>query len=105
MADFVLRVTPEVLQQEAGNFTNIVNTIKAHFEQVENISSKTKGYWQGEAGTRARESYASYQEDIQFIIKRLTEHPADMLAMAGIYSDTEQTVEEKNATLQTDLIV
>lgn len=105
MADFVLRVTPEVLQQKAGEFTNIVNTIQRHFNQVEDIASRTKGYWQGEAGTQDRESYASYKEDIQFIIRRLEEHPTDMLTMAGIYSDVEQRVMETNAVLQTNLIV
>ena len=105
MAGFVLRVTPEVLQQKAGEFTNIVNTINRCLNHVEDIASRTKGYWQGEAGTQDRESYASYKEDIQFIIRRLKEHPTDMLTMAGIYSETEQKITETHAVLQTNLIV
>lgn len=105
MADFALRVTPEVLRQKAGEFTDVIKDIQQRFRRVEEIAAKTKGYWLGEAGTRDRESYASYQEDIQYIIRRLEEHPRDLLAMAGIYSEAEQAVAETNARLQTNLIV
>lgn len=105
MADIVLRVTPEVLRQKAGEFTDIIKDIQQRFTRAEEIAAKTKGYWQGEAGTRDRESYASYQEDIQYIIRRLEEHPADLLTMAGIYSEAEQAIAETNAQLQTNLIV
>lgn len=105
MADIVLRVTPEVLQQKSGEFTDIIKQIKAHLDRVESISAKTKSYWQGDAGNRDRESYASYKDDIQFIIRRLEEHPADLLKMAGIYRETEKAVAAANAQLKTNEIV
>lgn len=105
MADIILRVTPEVLRQKAGEFTDIIKEIKQHFKRAEEIAAKTKGYWQGEAGMRDRESYASFQEDIQYIVSRLEEHPRDLLTMAGIYSEAEQAVAGTNAKLQTNLIV
>lgn len=105
MADIVLRVTPEVLQQKSGEFTDIIKDIKAHLDRVESISAKTKGYWQGDAGTRDRESYASYKDDIQFIIRRLEEHPKDLLTMAGIYKEAERSVVSTNAKLKTNEIV
>lgn len=105
MADIVLRVTPEVLQQKSGEFTDIIKEIKTHFDRIESISAKTKGYWQGDAGTRDRESYASYKDDIQFIIRRLQEHPTDLLTMAGIYREAERDAAATNAQLKTDQIV
>lgn len=105
MADMVLRVTPEILRQKADEFTGIIGDIQRHFNRVEEIAARTRGYWLGEAGTRDRESYASYQENIQFIIRRLEEHPADLLAMAGIYSQAETSAVEINAKLQTNQIV
>lgn len=105
MADIVLRVTPDVLRQKSGEFTDIIKQIKAHFDRVESISAKTKGYWQGDAGTRDRESYASYKSDIQYIVRRLEEHPTDLLTMAGIYSEAEKTVVATNAQLKTNEIV
>ena len=105
MADIVLRVTPEVLQQKSSEFTDIIKEIKVHFDRVESISAKTKGYWQGDAGTRDRESYASYKDDIQFIIRRLQEHPTDLLTMAGIYREAEKSATATNAQLKTNQIV
>ncbi len=105
MADIVLRVTPEVLRQKSDEFTGIIKQIKAHFDRVESISAKTKGYWQGDAGTCDRESYASYKPDIQYIIRRLEEHPTDLLTMAGIYSEAEKAAVTTNAQLKTNEIV
>lgn len=105
MADIILRVTPEVLQRKSDEFTGIIKEIKAHFDRVESISAKTKGYWQGDAGTRDREGYASYKDDIQFIIRRLEEHPTDLLKMAGIFKEAEQAVVTTNAQLKTSGIV
>lgn len=105
MANMSLRVTPEALEAKADEFSGVVKEIRSHFEQVLSISSKTRGYWQGEAGTRDRESFASYQDDISFILRRLEEHPEDLLSMAGIYRTAEQAAVSKNATLKTNEIV
>lgn len=105
MADIVLRVTPEELRQKSGEFSTIIGDVEKRFNRVKSIASKTKGYWLGEAGTRDRECFASYESDIQFIIRRLKEHPVDLLEMAGIYSEAEKSVSETNAKLQTNQIV
>lgn len=105
MADMVLRVTPEVLKQKSDEFAGIIRDIKTHFDRVESISAKTKGYWQGDAGTHDRESYASYKSDIDYIVRRLEEHPIDLLTMAGIYIQVEKSVATTNVQLKTNEIV
>ncbi|MDE6590939.1 MAG: WXG100 family type VII secretion target [Oscillospiraceae bacterium] len=105
MANMILRVTPEVLESTADQFSEVVKDIKNRFNRIQAISSKTKGYWQGDAGTRDRESYASYKEDISFLMKRLEEHPTDLLSMAGIYRAAEQEAVSQNAALKTNEIV
>lgn len=105
MANLVLRVTPETLEKKASEFTAIINEIKGHFDQIEAVSARTKGYWQGEAGDKDRAGYASYKDDISYIIRRLQEHPADLLSMAGIYREAERDVVSTNAALKTDQIV
>lgn len=104
MANITLRVTPETLEAKAVQFSDVVKDIRTRFDRIRSISSKTKGYWQGDAGTRDRESYASYQEDISFILRRLEEHPIDLMSMAGIYREAEQAAIGQNATLKTNEI-
>lgn len=105
MAEFTFRVTPEELEKKSGEFTSIVDSVKGHFARIKDVSEKTQGYWCGEAGDTNRSGYASYQEDIDFIIGRLSEHPADLLKMAGIYRTAEQQAQEYSATLKVDQIV
>ena len=105
MADFSFRVTPAVLQQKAGEFSDIVKEIKSLFDQIEEISGGTKGYWHGEAGDKDREGYASYKDDIAWIVGRLEEHPTDLLKIAGIYSGTETKVSVISQQLGTSGIV
>lgn len=105
MADLVLRVTPEALEAKADEFSGIVSEIEKHFDNIEAISAKSVGYWQGEAGDRDREGYASYKDDIAYILRRLREHPEDLLTMAGIYREAEKEVASTNAALKTDEIV
>lgn len=105
MANLVLRVTPETLEKKADEFSGIINEIKGHFDQIEAISARTKGYWLGEAGDRDRTGFVSYKDDIAYIVQRLQEHPADLLSMAGIYREAERDIASKNAALKTDQIV
>lgn len=105
MADIVLRTTPEDMQKQSEWFGRIAKEVKTHFDRIEAISAKTKGYWQGDAGDRDRESYASYKDDINFILRRLEEHPRDLLRIAGIYIEAEKSAASTNAQLKTDEIV
>lgn len=105
MADFTFRVKPEELEKASGEFTSIINSIEKQFDRIEDLSKKTRGYWRGEAGEKDRDGYASYRDDIKFVVKRLEEHPVDLLKMAGIYKQAEQTVTQSSKKLKVDQIV
>lgn len=105
MASFTLRVTPDVLERKADEFWKIIMDIERHFNRIEDISANTRGYWRGEAGDKDRTGYSSYKDDIAYILKRLDEHPEDLLKMAGIYKQTERGLVSTNEQLKTDLIV
>lgn len=105
MADFTFRVTPAVLEQKAEEFSTLVSEIEIHFNRLEETASRTRGYWQGEAGNQSREGYASYWDDIQHIVKRLSDHPVNLLKMAGIYKRVEHQAQERAARLETENIV
>lgn len=105
MADFTFRVKPEELENKSHDFSDVICSIRGHFDQIEEVSRKTCGYWRGEAGDKDRAGYHSYQDDIAFILKRLEEHPVDLLKMAGIYRKAEQNVLSKSEKLKVDQIV
>lgn len=105
MADFTFLVRPEELERTSSEFSKLVDSIERHFQRINEISGKTRGYWVGDAGDRGREGYTSYQDDISFITKRLGEHPVDLLKMAGIYKKAEQRAETISTKLRVDQIV
>lgn len=104
-SNMILRVTPELLERKAEEFEAVVKEIQGHFDRIESVSAKTKGYWVGDAGDRDRESFVSYQDDISFIVRRLGEHPTDLLSMAGIYRSAEKDVVNTNVKLKINEIV
>ena len=103
--DITLRVKPEALRTKSAEFTRIIDDIEKRFQRIMDISGKTRGYWIGEAGDKDRQGYSSYQTDISFIMKRLREHPVDLLQQAGIYEEAERKAATRNAALKTDTIV
>ena len=103
--DITLRVKPEALKTKSAEFTNIINDIEKRFQRIMDTSGKTRGYWIGEAGDKDRQGYSSYQTDISYIMKRLREHPVDLLQQAGIYEEAERKAASRNAALKTDTIV
>ena len=105
MSDFALRVTPEELKRKSDEFSALIRSMRSHFDRVEEVSGKTRGYWRGEAGDKSRIGYASYKDDINFIINRMEEHPRDLLTMAGIYEKADDDVEAKTNRLKIDQIV
>ena len=105
MANIVLRVTPAQLRQKSDEYREIIRSVRTHFETIQELSTKTRGYWIGEAGDRDREGFSSFQDEITYVLGRLEEHPVDLLSMANIYDSTESAVQQKNMELETDLIV
>ena len=103
--DITLRVKPEALRTKSAEFTRIIDDIEKRFQRIMDISGKTRGYWIGAAGDKDRQGYSSYQTDISFIMKRLREHPVDLLQQAGIYEEAERKAATRNAALKTDTIV
>lgn len=105
MSDFAFRATPEELKRKADEFSTLIKSMRSRFDRIGDVSSKTRGYWRGEAGDKCRVGYASYKDDINFLINRMEEHPRDLLKMAGIYEKADDAVESMAKRLKTDQIV
>lgn len=86
-----LRVTPEVLEGKANEVTGLVNTISNNFQVISNVIQRTSGYWLGEAGDKHRQLYNDKRDEIDTMMRRLMEHPKDLLVMAGVYKETESS--------------
>ena len=99
-----LRVTPEALKAKAAEVENDIKKLESHFNSIEDIVSRSTGYWQGIAGDKARTEFYTRKDDTSRVIARFKEHPTDLLNMAELYAVAEKTAEYINQALKTDVI-
>lgn len=99
------KVTPEVLTAKSAEAAKSVSAMREHFEELRRLVDKTKSYWVGEAGDKHREMYYALEEDTEEILKRLGEHPVDLVAIAQKYTDTELKIQQEIQELPGDVII
>ena len=100
----ILKVTPEILQTQAQTTTNNITKMKAEFDKIETIITRTGNYWIGEAGDAHRKVYTDEKADIQEMLARLSEHPTDLEQIANTYLQVESEVKELAQELPGDII-
>ena len=91
--DVVIKVGPEVLVEESQEVAASIRKMASCFEDLERIINRTNYYWIGEAGDMHRSLYQEQKENVDEMIRRLKEHPQDLLTIAQNYVQTEQAVE------------
>ena len=102
--DVSFKVTTEALVEKAEEVSVLVRDISGQFNIIGELIHKTEGYWLGEAGETHRSMYREQTEMLEEIVRRLNEHPRDLLAIAGRYSNTEREIEEAAAGLSGNVI-
>ncbi len=100
-----LKVTPAELQKAASNIQNEIRDIEESFRGLEEAVTSSRSYWEGDASQAHQKYYESFKEDISIVIRRMKEHPKDLLEMAGIYVDTEEAATEAVQSLIQDVII
>ena len=103
VSNCTIKVSSEVLLQKSTEVTNQVKRIKGYFEELRNLLEKTEAYWISERGDGIRQEYISKQDEITRIVKRLEEHPIDLVNIAQNYSATELKIQETIQSLPTAL--
>ena len=85
-----LKVRPEIIIVDGNRWKPITSS---------------RSYWEGDASEAHQKFYDSFKEDIETIVRRLKEHPRDLLEMAGIYVETEESAVQAAESLVQDVIV
>lgn len=85
-----VRVTPAVLRQKASEVTRRIDRVQALFGEMDDRIRGTRAYWIGAGGEAHREAYETEKETVDLILRRLREHPDDLLKISGLYEREEQ---------------
>ena len=100
-----LKVTPEVLTSKSTEVANRVNKMKTYFNDLKTLMEKTSAYWEGEAGDKHRQMYKDLLDEVDEILRRLGEHPVDLVTIAQKYSDVELKIQEEIQSLPGDILL
>ncbi len=102
---FELRVEPIVLKNKALEVDRLADEMDRRFRQMESYINSTRNMWIGEAGDLHRKLYEQKKDKINEMLRRLKEHPKDLMIMAGVYDDAEKGNTEDASLLRGDVIV
>lgn len=104
MAGITLKVSPGELKAKAEEIRGQIKSFETNWEQFAHLVQNSKSYWTGDAGDAHQKMFVQYKGDVERIIKRLGEHPDDLLKMAGLYEESEQRVVSTVQKLSGDVI-
>lgn len=99
-----IKVSTQALKQQADEVSRRISNLTARFAEMESVVRSTRGYWVGPAGDMHRSVYDEQKDDVQEMLRRLREHPTDLLKIAGIYDATEKKLENSFQTLEETVI-
>ncbi len=102
--DVRVKVNSAVLNSKAQAVSNSIGKMQQCFDQLETIIKRTSYYWIGEAGDLHRKIYQEQQPQIEEMMKRLKEHPRDLVTMAQTYDAAEVQIQAMAAELPGDVI-
>lgn len=103
-SDVHIKVNSTVLNSKAQSVSNSIKSMANCFEQLETIINRTSYYWIGEAGDMHRNIYKEQKSQVDEMMKRLKEHPVDLMTIAQTYESTESMAQSMAAELPGDII-
>lgn len=101
----VLKVTPEVLTKMAEELQKQIDDIKLQFDVIDTEINRTRSFWEGDASDTHKNQYDALKDGIEESVRRLKNHPVNLLEMAGVYKETEAEAAAVTQSLLTDVIV
>ncbi|MBQ5398410.1 MAG: hypothetical protein IIU14_03115 [Ruminococcus sp.] len=104
MSDFVIKVSPEVMISQANLVSSGVDSIRRSFEQITRAVYSTREFWEGEASELHIRNYSKLEPKTEEALKRLKEHPTDLLKMADIYKTAESKSAQTASALPSNVI-
>ena len=99
-----LKVAPNTLKNKANEITKEINTVERQWKKLQETITRSKSYWEGDASNIHQKYISTINSDVTTLIKRLKEHPTELLKMAQLYDEAEQKASQLAAALPKDVI-
>lgn len=104
LGSITIKVDSEQLKTQATEAFRRLRKMKGLFEEAEAVISRTRSYWIGLGGDAHREAYFERREELQRMLRRLEDHPKNLLRISGNYEEAESELQDAVSQLRTDVI-
>lgn len=99
----MLKVTPDELKNLASEITSEVANIKSYLRNIDQEVSGTQKYWRGDASSQHISKYDDIKPIADKTVEKLEAAPKDLLRIAGLYEETEETNSQMAMSLPVDV--
>ena len=99
-----IRVTPEVLRNEAAVLQGTLTEIRNSYMTIRNLAAKFPSCWSGEASSLNSAALSKVLDSADSQLKEMDNRTERLLTIAGVYSSAEQANMELSDKLQRDII-
>ena len=99
------KVTTDQLRETSDRIRTGTRNIQTDLKEMQESVSRTTAFWEGEGAESCRNAFAQFQDGIQELIARLSEHVSDLNAMAGIYDEGESQAVQATEVLSENVII
>lgn len=105
MGQVMIKATPERLFEKADAAAGRVQSMRKHFESIEQAVNRSSGYWIGWAGDAHRETYQENREEIDEALRRFQENAEDLKKIAQNYLTVIQETTAEAESLPDNVII
>ena len=102
MANSILKVDVDVMDNKVNDLKNISKTMDVLQENIRNVVSNVASAWQSNAGTNFKEKYTRVDHEVGDAIEDLLHHIDSLQRTADVYRTTESNVTQNVDALATD---
>lgn len=105
MADFIIKVTPEVLMQASTDIAKETGQLKAAFSEMSSLMQRTAGYWTGEAAELHRSLFEKHVPEMEAVILKFQAQAEKLQQISGNYIGANGEAKAKVEELPSDVII
>lgn len=105
MSSFVIKVSTDVMIQQAETIKSGVDEIRNRFRSVTTQVRGSRNFWQGDASDLHMERFEVVKEQMEELVGILRGYPDELLRMANLYDESERRATEDASSLPMDVFV
>lgn len=99
-----LKVSTTQLRTKSEEVARLAKELQKCMDEMHQKITATNTYWIGDAGDMHRRMYEEQSEEIDEMLRRINEHPVDLISMADVYDGVEKEVTQIAQSLDGDVI-